>query len=278
MNASPTFRWLGIAGLELGGDDQVLAIDPYFTRIPFWRQWIGRIEPDRALVREKIPVCRHVLVTHAHWDHLMDVPEVANSTGASVYGSANTCQLLRLLGVPGERVHEIRSGDSLNLGPFKVKVLPSEHMKVPWFSPGPITQDLRPPLRARDYRMDSCFSFLISVGNRVLLTDPGERPDPVATADILLVSPYHDNAYLRSLLPRVNPKVVIPNHWDDLWRPLSKPVRPMMGPPSWSFPPVQRVNLSHFKQAVEQLDTTVRVLIPEMFTVYELADIMDTLR
>ncbi len=277
MNASPTFRWLGIAGLELGVEDQVLVIDPYFTRIPFWRQWIGRIELNRPLVREKLPVCTHLLVTHAHWDHLMDVPEVANSTGARVYGSANTCQLLRLLGVPGEQVQEIRSGDRLDLSPFEVKVFASEHMKVPWFSPGPIAHNLRPPLRARDYRMDCGFSFLISVGDRVLLTDPGERPDRVERADLLLVSPFHNLVYLRSLLPRVHPRVVIPNHWDDLWRPLSKPLRPMIRPPVWSLPPIQRVNLPNFKRTIEQVDPTFRVLIPEIFTFYKLSDILDDL-
>ncbi len=50
------------------------------------------------------PRCDFVLVTHAHWDHLMDVPDVVLNTGATALGSANTCQLLALLGVAPEPI------------------------------------------------------------------------------------------------------------------------------------------------------------------------------
>jgi L-ascorbate metabolism protein UlaG (beta-lactamase superfamily) len=274
MNTSLMFRWLGIAGIELRLDDQVLVIDPYFTRIPFWQQWFGRVRPNSALIREMLPTCNYILVTHAHWDHLMDVPEVANFTGAVVFGSYNTCQLLRILGVPSQQVQEIQSGNKLTLGPFGASVFLSEHKPAPGFLPGRISSNLRPPLRARDYRMDCCFSFLISTRNCILLTDPGERSDQAESADVLLVSPHHDFAYLQPLLQRAHPKVVIPNHWDDIWRPLPKPVRPMTKPPTLSFPPIKRISLLQFKQAIEQIDPTIQVFIPEMLTPYNLYDII----
>jgi L-ascorbate metabolism protein UlaG (beta-lactamase superfamily) len=274
MNTSPMFRWLGIAGIELRLDDQVLVIDPYFTRIPFWQQWFGSVRPNSALISEMLRACNYILVTHAHWDHLMDVPEVAEFTGAIAFGSFNTCQLLRVLAVPDDQVREVRSGDKLTLGPFEARAFLSQHKKAPGFLPGRISSNLRPPLRARDYRMDCCFSFMISVGDCTLLTDPGEHPDQVESADVLLVSPHHDLAYLQPLLKRIHPKVVIPNHWDDIWRPLSKPVRPMIKPPTRSFPPIKRTSLLQFKQTVEQIDPAIRVFIPEMFTLYSLYDIM----
>jgi L-ascorbate metabolism protein UlaG (beta-lactamase superfamily) len=176
MLASLMFRWLGIAGIELRMDDQILVVDPYFTRIPFWQQWFGSIRPNSALVRQMLPACNYVLVTHAHWDHLMGVHDVANFTGAGVFGSANTCRLLALLGVPKEQVREIREGAKLVLGTFEVEVFLSEHKAAPGFFLGKIPSKLRPPLRARDYRMDSCFSFRIATRNCTLLTDPGEHP------------------------------------------------------------------------------------------------------
>jgi L-ascorbate metabolism protein UlaG (beta-lactamase superfamily) len=274
MNTSPVFRWLGIAGIELGSEDQVLVIDPYFTRIPFWRQWFGSVHPNSALVRKMLPVCHYVLVTHAHWDHLMDVPEVANYTGAVVFGSHNTCKLLGILGVPYEQVREIRDGDKLTFGPFEARVFQSEHKKAPGFLPGKISPNLRPPLRARDYRMDYCFSFLISAKGRTLLTDPGEHPKQVETADILLISPHYDFAYLQSLLHQARPKVVIPNHWDDIWRSLSKPIRPMIKPPTWSFPLLKRIDLLQFKRTIQQIDPNIQVLVPEMFAAYSLYDVL----
>src|SRR5207249_5512425 len=98
MRNSVSFRWLGVAGVELTANGRTLAIDPFFSRPPFKRYLFGPISPDRTLVREKLTCCDYVLVSHAHWDHVMDVPEVALHTGALTFGSPNTCRLLTLLG------------------------------------------------------------------------------------------------------------------------------------------------------------------------------------
>ena len=61
MAAPILFRWLGTAGIELTVKDQVLVIDPYFTRCSFWKVWVGRVRPDKALIAEKIRRCDFVL-------------------------------------------------------------------------------------------------------------------------------------------------------------------------------------------------------------------------
>jgi L-ascorbate metabolism protein UlaG (beta-lactamase superfamily) len=276
MKPTLTFRWLGVAGIELMVDEQILLVDPYFSRISFWHQWFGSVHSNSALVRGLIQRCDYILVTHAHWDHLMDVPEVAEFTGAVVFGSSNTCQLLRVLGVANEQVREIHSGAELTLGPFAVRTFSAQHKNAPGFLPGQVAPNLRPPLRARDYRMDACFSFMITAEKIGLLTDPGDRPARADPADILLVSPRYDFAQLQPLVQRVLPKVIMPNHWDDFWRPLSKPVRPMIGPPAKSIPPMRRVDLSQFRRTIERIDPRVKVFIPDIFTPYRLHDIMDT--
>jgi L-ascorbate metabolism protein UlaG (beta-lactamase superfamily) len=232
--------------------------------------WLGRVHPDHELIAEKIEHCDFVLVTHAHWDHVMDVPEVIHNTGAMALGSPNTCQLLAVCGVSEERIREIKVGDRLTLGHFRVEVSRAEHMRIPGFSPGSLPPVLQPPLRARDYRMDDNFSFLISIGGYRLLTDPGDRPAGAVGADVLFVSPRRDYAYYESLLRLVQPKVVVPNHWDDLFRPLSKPLRPHYKPPRWVFPPLQRVNLTEFSQMIEQIAPETKILIPEIFRAYDL--------
>ena len=140
MNRAIWFRWLGIAGIELRVGDQILAIDPTFTRIPFWRLWFGRIHSNLKLVEENLPHCNAVLVTHAHYDHLMDVPDVVRTTGATAMGSPNTCRLLEVLGTPPDRVRVIGVDDRLDLGDFQVEVLQAQHMKTPGFSPGPLSR------------------------------------------------------------------------------------------------------------------------------------------
>jgi L-ascorbate metabolism protein UlaG (beta-lactamase superfamily) len=270
------FRWLGVAGIELRTDEQILVIDPFVTRPPFRRMWVGRVRSNDALVAATVPRCDVVLVTHAHWDHVMDVPEVLRQTGATAFGSPNTCQLLALLGVPQERIHEIKVGDQFTLRTFQIKVFPAEHGLVLGrpFASGSLARDLRPPLRMRDYRMDSCFSFLIEVGGLSFLDWSSERAELAVPADVLAVSPHQERVYYEALLRVVQPRVVIPMHWDDLMRPLSQPLRPMLKPPRLAFPPLSRVDLAEFRQLIKQVAPEAQVFLPEILRLYELSDIL----
>ena len=268
------FRWLGVAGIELTAHGQVLLVDPYLTRIPFWRQWLGKVQSNRSLVDRIIPRLDYILVTHAHYDHMLDVPGLASATRAVIYGSPNTCQLARLSGLPSEQVCEVQADQSLVLGSFTVKVLPAQHRKLPFFTPGPLPSSLQPPFSARQYRLDLCFSFLISVGGLELLVNSGSPPHLLPPADVLFVHPFYPEATYRQLFEQVQPRLVIPTHWDDLWRPLSQPPRPSFQPPRWAFPPIQRVDLKQFERTFQRLDPAVRVCLPQRLKEYDLAGLL----
>jgi len=273
METAIAFRWLGVAGIELAVNGQTLVVDPFFTRPPLRRLWWGRVCPDRDLIAAKLRRCTFVLVTHAHWDHVLDVPEVARRTGARVCGSANTCDLLRVCGVPPAQIRQIRAGDRLTLGPYHLTVLPAQHgsIGVDRLLGGPLPPNLRPPLRIRDCRMDDCFSFLISAGGQRLLCAPGERPEDAAPADVLFVHTHRPEAYYEALLRVVQPALVVPYHWDDFFRPLSKPLRPFFKPTWRALPPLERMNPLRLGRRIAQIAPTARVLVPEPFHTYELS-------
>jgi len=272
MDQAVRFRWLGIAGIELRASDQILVIDPFVTRPSFRHMWLGRVRSNSALVTAAVPQCDFVLVTHAHHDHIMDVPGVIQQTGAMAFGSPNTCRLLTILGVPEERIHKIKVGDRFPLGHFQVEVLPAEHLKVPGFSPGPLLPRLQPPLRIRDYRIDTCFSFLIEVGGQRWLDWSSACSEPALPADVLWVAPGANAAYYEALLTVVQPRIILPIHWDDLFRPLSKPVRPYWKTPRLGFPPLKRVDLTEFRHMIKQIAPEAKVFIPEMFHRYDLSE------
>ena len=273
MDTSLRLRWLGVAGLELSAGEETLTIDPYFTRIPMLRAWFGRVRPDSGLIAEKIERCDSVLITHAHFDHLMDVPDVVRNTGAKALGSPNSCRLLSACGVPEDKARGIRAGDALDLGSFRVDVFEAQHMKVLGFSPGILPAALKPPLRARDYRMDDDFSFLVTAGGLRLLTDPGERPDGAVQAHVLFVFPYREDSYYEALLPLVRPTLVVPVHWDDFFRPLSKPIRPSFKVPRLAAPLPRRIDLAAFSLLVGRVAPEASVLTPEIFRSYDLVEL-----
>lgn len=270
------FRWLGVAGLELRAAETALLIDPFFTRPPWWRLLAGRVSCNSRLIAAQVERADHVLVTHAHWDHAMDVPEVIRRTGATAWGSENVCRLLELEGVPSGQIRRIASGDRLQLGAFEVEVLAATHGRTP-LDPlinGPLPRVLDLPLRLLDYRMDCCFSFLVSSREVRILHAPSERPAEARAAEVLLVGPHREPGYYRRLLVVVQPRLVIPIHWDGLFRPLSAPLVPDFTVSWWAWPPLQRMEPQRFQQLIERIAPGVRVLAAQRLRWYDLSRLL----
>lgn len=264
------YRWLGTAGIELGINGQSLLIDPYVTRLPWYQMFFQRVQPNLGLVKKIIASGNQILISHAHVDHLLDVPVIVENTGAAVYGSQNTCWLLRRLGVAEAKIHPIEAGDCLFLAPYRVTVFSARHPRVPFFMPGSIPEHWQPPFTARQYRMDSCLSFLIEVGGRQILIESGKRTSPFIPADVLIISPFYNAAYYKRMLSDVHPKWIIPNHWDNFMAPLSlndRQTYPVDGISSL----IARFVLPRFVHTVNEYAPSGRVLIPQLFRTYDLA-------
>jgi L-ascorbate metabolism protein UlaG (beta-lactamase superfamily) len=268
VTSNLAFRWLGVQGIELRCGEQSLAIDPFFTRPPLSAMLLlQKVQPDRPLLARLLPACNFILVTHSHYDHLMDVPVLALQTGAAVFGSANTGRILALSGVPARQFQLMDPGQRLSLGPFEVEVLPSRHISLP-VGPilnGPVAPSLRPPLRLVDYRMDRPLGFYIQVqGVRILFC-----PGPARPADVLFAGVDWKPAFYRSLLAACRPRLFVPLHWDNFFRPLSQPLRELARPTGSS--------LKRRARLVGEDAPTPRFLIPEIFQWVDLSDIQPSL-
>ena len=122
--------------------------------------------------------------------------------------------------------------------------------------------------------MDTCFSFLIEVDGLRFLDWSSEKVRLAPLADVLFVKPLQKPAYYEALLGIVQPRVVIPIHWDDFMRHLSQPLRPMLKPPRLAFPPLARVDLTAFSHLIKRIDPQVQVFLPEIFHLYELSEFL----
>lgn len=260
--------------MEISCSGRHLLIDPYLTRFGLLHQWIGRVEPNEELIKGHVGNCDILLVTHSHWDHLLDVPYILKHTGAQAFGSKNTAQLLGMHGISKDRIRIVRHKECFKLHGFQVKVFKAHHMRAPGFGPGKVNQNLQPPLRARDYRMDLFFCFHIEVGGISLITEPGDIPSGMAEAQILLVSPKYKKDILAQVLNRIRPKTIIPYHWDNMYRPLERPLKPMLKPPTLSLWPFRRMDLEEFQSTVAEIDPKARVFMPEVLRHYKLHELL----
>ena len=98
-------------------------------------------------------------------------------------------------------------------------------------------------------------------------SDP--RGEGARPAEVLFLYPGSSPALYQALL-QVQPRLVIPIHWDNLYRSASRPERPFFELPRLAWPPLRRIDLAAFQRQVKQAAPAVGVLIPEVGRFYEL--------
>lgn len=230
-------RWLGTAGFELATPEATVLIDPYITRVGLGRFLALRLASDEARVAAALPRADAVLVGHSHFDHVLDVPTIARRTGAHVYGSASTANLMQAMGIPAAQVTTLvpTARRTFEVGPFRVTAIPSVHSRfalgksVPY--PGDIPCTCEVHLRGSEYRCGDVFSFLVEVaGRRIyhlgsadLVED--QIPAEARGADLLLLciaGRFATERFVPRALTALEPACVVPMHYDNFFRAAEK--------------------------------------------------------
>lgn len=242
--ASPvTVSWLGVSTLLVDDGDAALLTDGFFSRPGLLDVALRRLSPsepriDDALRRAGIGSLAAVLPVHTHYDHAMDSGLVARRTGARVVGGESAANIARGQGVPEADITVAESGRDLPLGGFEVTLIESEHCPPDRF-PGPVTSPVAPPARASAFKCGEAWSTLVhhrASGRRLLIQGSagfldgaldGRRAD-VAYLGVgqLGVQPRaYIERYWQETVRAVGARRVVLIHWDDFFRPLTKPLR-----------------------------------------------------
>ncbi|MBI5946633.1 MAG: MBL fold metallo-hydrolase [Chloroflexi bacterium] len=114
-----TLEWFGTATWRLEVDNTVIWLDAYVDRAPT----AAPLRLDAAAIDR----ADWVLIGHSHFDHVAEAGLIARNTGATVIGSALTCEIVRDEGVPADRVTPCVGGETLQLGPVRLRVFASLH-------------------------------------------------------------------------------------------------------------------------------------------------------
>src|SRR5436309_12621845 len=131
--------YLGTNGYQFEFKGHALLVDPYFSRVDLLSVALGsRIQPNAARINDGLRHlasgnCRTdaILVTHGHFDHLLDVPAVMAKTRARLIASASSVDLVRPLPDAGASAGEaVKPGDVRRIGPWKIRVLSATHDRL----------------------------------------------------------------------------------------------------------------------------------------------------
>jgi L-ascorbate metabolism protein UlaG (beta-lactamase superfamily) len=230
-------EWLGVSGYRITYEGVSLFVDPYVSRVPLRALLLGRLAmPDDALIERYVsapgPVAG-VLVGHTHFDHAIDAPAIARRYGAKAYGSESLAHLMRLHGL-GDLAVDVLPHKPYELGPFVVRFVPSRHSKLLFGRKvpmdGELTCDHLHGLHPRAYRCGQVWGIRIDVAGVSLYHQGSADLDDEELAargpvDVFLAGVAGRSftpRYWERILPLLDPRVVVPTHYDDFFAPLGR--------------------------------------------------------
>jgi L-ascorbate metabolism protein UlaG (beta-lactamase superfamily) len=280
-NNPVTLKYLGAAGWEITDGSTYILVDPYLSRIngpapPGGRsmagdtrrayRWNDLASPDVATIDAHIQRADFVLVTHTHYDHVMDVPHIALKTRAIVIGTESTENVMRAYGVPEEQLITVRGGEDYQFASFSIRVIPSIHSALDhkrYFSSAVAPPGMKAPLTLEQIHPEGgTLAYLIRFRGHQILAFGGmnyiEREIVGLEPDVALIGAGASRKevydYSGRLMRDLNfPALVLPTHWDNFLAPYSAS---------------QEANLDalqSFSQEITAASPKTKVIVPKYF-------------
>ena len=223
--------YLGTAGFVLQTRNRTLVLDPFVTR-PSLADTLARpLCPDRTLIRRHIPHADDVLVGHAHYDHVLDAPDLCQLTGARLIGSGTVCMVGRAAGLPEHQIRATAGRETIACGDCRVRGLPSRHGKavlgrIPF--PGDLQAPPPWPPRVHQLPHGPVLNWWLDTGAlRVLHIDSADFVNSELAdlqADLVClcaIGRHYRPNYVRDIVRLVRPRWIVPCHWDTMITPLT---------------------------------------------------------
>ena len=258
-------EWLGTAGFRIVHGESVLLIDPYFTRPGLFRVAFLKLYSNARQCAAMAPRADHIIVSHSHCDHLLDVPDIARHTGAVVHGSASTAAVCRGAGVETGKIREEKHWEPFDCGPFRVTFVPSIHGKalfnrVPY--PGQITEEKAPPQKTSYYKHGDVFGILIEVGafrffhigSAAFIEEELAKAGPVDALFVGMAGRKGTPDFMKNICELLSPSVIVGHHFDNFFLPFRRGLRLNQG-----------VNINGFVDEARAAAPQAEILLPDFF-------------
>ena len=227
------------------GKTRVL-FDAHLSRPPFFKVVLGlKAATDKKIIDEQlksVDSLSAIFISHTHYDHVMDAPYIAQKYGAKIYGSKSSYNVAIGGGVGCENFVLYKDNETYNIGDFKVKVIPSKHSEPNILNKrmqGEIVSPLYQPANLRAYKEGGSYDFYIENGGKSFMIRPsfnyivgqmdGYKADVLylGVAGLQRADKQTEEKFFFETIDKLEPKLVIPIHWDNFFSPLNKPIEAM---------------------------------------------------
>ena len=279
-----TLTYLGTAGWQISDEKTVILLDPYISRINGpappgagsghtvandsrpQLSWNDKAIADEAAIDKHIPRADFVLVTHTHYDHILDVPHIALKTGATVIGTESTANVLRAYGVPDQQIITVRGGEDYQFPGFSLKVIPSIHSPLDhkrYFSSATAPAGMKAPLTLEQIHPEGgTLAYLVRIQGHQILGFGGnnyiEREIAGLEPDVVLVGAGASRRDIYDYSGRLmralhNPRLLLPTHWDNFLVPYEASQQPALDA------------LKSFVEEIQAASPKTKVIVPKYF-------------
>ncbi|MBF0118195.1 MAG: MBL fold metallo-hydrolase [Desulfobacterales bacterium] len=252
-------KWLGTAGFHITYKDVEILLDPFISRPeganPFFSYTIYDFERVKA-----------ILISHGHFDHVMDVPRLAKISEAKIIAPLICCKNLKKIGINPDRLYANEKTKIYELNHnISIEIIPSRHIlfdsemvlkTLLKIFKGGIFFKLLPLVL--NYPMGSNSEFLLNFdGYKVLFSGSGGG-DFHKLADFnpdCFLLPFAGRtdviAHYMNAIKILSPKTVILHHFDNFY-------------PNFSV----KYPVYEFHEAVVKNFPNIKIIIPEANEVY----------
>ena len=223
-------QYLGTAGFVIQNVARTVVLDPYLSRPGLWDTLSKPLQPDVNLIQQTIPKADDVLIGHAHYDHILDAPDLCKLTGARLIGSPATIMVGKAAGLPDEQMLLTTGREDIACGEWQVRGLPSIHGKAVFGRiplPGDITSPPQWPPRFHKLKHGLVLNWLVNTGKLSIVhidsADFLEQELQGFKADIVClcaIGRHYRPNYVKDVVRLLQPKWIIPCHWDTMITPL----------------------------------------------------------
>ena len=266
------FTWLGTTAIILKSDKKTLMFDPYITHPNILvAALFKKIDSDKSIVDKWLKLAsvkeiNYVIVTHSHYDHILDLGTVMKKYPKSIgFGSPSSKNFALGQEIPSERFKVVGHEKKYSIDQVKIKTIKvahGTHVLGYTFMDGAIEKPLKLPASVWDLKQGDSFIYQFSgeFGNIVFHPTGAKSPYfndyTKLKTDVLFIGIAKRGSterQIKEIISKIQPKVVIPIHFDNFFFELKKSPSDLPG-----------INLEEWKKTMKEKYPSAKVIIPKV--------------